>query len=364
VPASADPLGPIGSLGVTTGGLAAALAANSWGGRPQGGSSAALLAQYVLAGSPSELQKAFAWLESDVHLAVAIELGRRGPSGGYDLFALSRLGLVGGRKFLGRLPWYRALAERVVAEQRPDGSWAAAGIGIGGVGEFVPGDELTESAFRLLFLSAGRTPVVMNKLMYDGSGGGDNAWNARPRDVASATRFVVTSAERAVGWQVVDLRQGPTEWADAPVLYVAGEKAVRLSSENLAAVRTYLAGGGTVFLHADRGASAFNAWAKEFCEKVCPGSPLADVAADDPLYSAVHKVSPKDVKLRAARDGSRVLVVLSPNDLAGTWQAQVGRLPGRADPPAFRVMANVYAVALGRSAPGPRLVADRLPPAK
>ena len=50
--------------------------------------------------------------------------------------------------------------------------------------------ELTETAYCLLFLARGRHPILMNKLRFDGF------WANRPRDVANLARFASKELER------------------------------------------------------------------------------------------------------------------------------------------------------------------------
>jgi hypothetical protein len=92
---------------------------------------------------------------------------------------------------------------------------------------------------------------------------------------------------------------------------------------------------------------------------VCPGRPLADLPGTHPLYSVAFKLSPAAVPLRAASNGSRLLVVLSPDDHAGAWQAR----SDKTRPASFQLAANLFAYATGNVPPRNRLDTAYVEPA-
>ncbi|HEX8912499.1 MAG TPA: DUF4159 domain-containing protein, partial [Humisphaera sp.] len=324
-----------GSLAMTAGGLASVLAAVERGGQ------ASLAAKFTYqpnGGMPPEVAAALAWLAQGDR-AVDVP-GPRTRYAGYDLFALARAGFLGGYKYLGPHDWYRELAARAVAAQRDDGSWA-----VGGGSGPADADAVANTAFHVLFLSMGRHPVLVNKLQHPG------AWNARPRDAANATRSVARSVERPLNWQVVPLDRPGPGWLDSPVLYVAANDAVRFADADLQHLRDYVRSGGMVFLHCDGGSGAANRFAADLATKLFPQYPLEKLPADHPLYTVVHKLRADAVPLKAVRNGSRVLLLVSPNDLAGAWQERAEK----ARPEPFQLMVNLYAYAHGKTGPRPRL---------
>ncbi|HEX8915066.1 MAG TPA: DUF4159 domain-containing protein, partial [Humisphaera sp.] len=255
---------------------------------------------------------------------------------GYDLFSVERVGLATGFKYLGDHDWYRELGTRVILAQRPDGWWGASQ----GRGTFL------DTSFAVLFLARGRHPVMASKLRYEG------AWNNRPRDLAGAARFVAKAVERPLNWQVVSLRKPGTDWLESPVLYVSGHEPPKLTDADYARVAEYVRWGGMVLLHADGGSASFRRWAAEtFVPRVCPGRALADLPPGHPLRDVAYKLPAASVPLAAVTNGSRVLVVMSPDDHAGAWQARDEA--GKAS--SFQLMANVFAYATGNVPPRNRL---------
>jgi hypothetical protein len=293
---------------------------------------------------PPETAAALRWLDAGDN-AVRLGGGANGTTG-YDLFAFERAGRATGIKYFGGHDWYRELAGRALAAQRPDGSWAASAAADAQV------NAVTETAFHLLFLARGRAPVMVNKLRYDGR------WSNRPRDVASATRFVSRAAERPLNWQVVNLDRPGVDWLDAPILYVSGNQPIALADADYARFREYVRGGGLVFLHADGGSPAFARWAREtFAAKVCPEAPLAPLPPGHGLFRTAAKLPP-GTRLEGTGNASRLTVVLSPDDVAGAWQSR----DDKTRRPAFDLMLNLFVYATDNVPPrnrsGTPVVAD------
>ena len=225
---------------------------------------------------------------------------------GYTLYGLERVGLASGYKFFGDHDWYAELAGRAVAEQRADGSW--------GTGQ--PGTQtLMETAYHLLFLARGRHPLLFNKLRYDGG------WDNRPDDVAHLAKYASDQLERPLNWQVANLRRNWWDWADAPVLFVAGDGPPKqpFTDRDVDALRDFCFNGGLIVTHADGGNPAFDAWARQLAARLFPDLELQKVGRDDPLYSVLYRLAdPKP--LLAVSNGSRLLMVHCPADIAGGWQ--------------------------------------------
>ena len=82
----------------------------------------------------------------------------------YCLYGLERAGRLTGLRFIGEHDWYRVGCQFLVRTQGADGSWH--GKDIGESGTIIP------TSFALLFLSKGRTPVLISKVPFDGVVGG------------------------------------------------------------------------------------------------------------------------------------------------------------------------------------------------
>ncbi len=240
-------------------------------------------------------------------------------SWGYELFGLERLGLASGRSHIGGVDWFRKHAA-VVANR----SW---------------GGEVVADSFALLFLTHGRAPVLFQKLEH---GAEPNEWNYYHRDLHALTRYLSTTFERLFRWQRIPQNATLDELQNAPFLYISGNGALSLSPSTQATIREYVDKGGTVFLHADRRGKQFIQSAKSTFEDIFADLDLRfrALGTDHPLFSC-HFGGPDDVWRRpvpfeAIADGPRLLVILSPVDIAGAWHQNRRQFDDL-----FRIMANV-----------------------
>jgi len=292
------------------------------------GVSALFTAREQLGGSagataPGGLTKALArgleWLDEGDN---AINIGGH-P--GYTLYGIERAGLASGYKFFGRHDWYTALASRQIRQQNADGSWD----GTDG--------KLAETAFNILFLARGRHPVFMSKLRFDGN------WANRSRDVANLTRFASRELERQLNWQTVGLERQWFDWADSSVLFIASDQPANFSDEDLAKLRAFVEAGGLIFTHADKNSQAFTGYVASLAARLFPEYPLRELPKDHLIYSTVFKQDTRPTLLGVS-NGSRLLMVHSPTDLARHWLLR----PLRSNRPSYETAVNVVVYATGR----------------
>jgi len=253
---------------------------------------------------------------------------------GYALYGLERAGLASGFKRFGKHDWYRELSARVLSTQAEDGTWNG-------------NDGLRpETCFRILFLARGRHPVMMNKLRFDGP------WANRPRDLAKLSDFVYDSIERPVNWQVVNLSEGWADWMDSPVLYLASHDPVELSDDHVKHLRTYCDSGGLLFTNADADSAAFTSFVNDLAKRMYPQYEMRDLPPDHAIYSMVYKMTSKNnPPMRGLSNGTRMLIIHSPTDLASRWQ----NTHPRSKPAAYQMGANLYVYATGKQVPRNRL---------
>ena len=245
----------------------------------------------------------------------------------YTLFAISRVGLASGYKYLGTTDWFQWGSDMICREQSPGGEWNREG-------SYQNFNNVPDTAFALLFLARGRAPVMMNKLRYDvTSGTGKSArsapglWDQRPRDVANLARWVGRQIESLLNWQVVDLNESAADLHDAPILYMAGGKAPKLSDADTAKLRAYIEDGGLVLGNADCSAPAFGKGFKALGEQMFPGYKFRTLEPTSPIYTnetfAAAAWRSGRPTVEALSNGSRELMVLLPSgDPARTWQSQ------------------------------------------
>ena len=275
--------------------------------------------------------------------------GNIGGSRYYTLYGVERIGVASGLKFLGDLDWYAEGADWLLRRQNPNGSWG--------------GDSVQDTSFALLFLSRGREPVFMNKLIYDEYAGPaprrrpgqDEAkdadrlrevghWNQRPRDVANLTRFVNEATERTLNWQSVKLqagREGLLELAESPILYLAGDGEPALTDAEKQTLRDFVYSGGLILGNADCGKDPFERGFVKLGQDLFPDYEFRVLEDDSPIYTegqfpmADKRRKPK---LMALGNGAREFMVLVRNeDFARDWQ--LGNLQNDA---AFQVGTNLY----------------------
>jgi hypothetical protein len=267
-------------------------------------------------------QKGLEWLSTGDN---AVNIGNHT---GYTLYGLERAGLASGWKRFGKHDWFRELAATVLAAQQKDGRWTG------------PDGPLPETCLRVLFLSRGRHPVLLNKLRFDG------AWANRPRDAVKLATFVFDTIERPVNWQVANLSDGWREWMDAPLLYLASHAPVPLTDANLNDVRNYIEAGGMLFTNADADAKEFNDYVEELAKRLFPQFQMQDLPPEHPVYSMIYRITgDKRPPLRGLSSGTRLLMIHSPTDLATDWQ---NRHP-KVRPTAFQLGANIFVYATGKA---------------
>ncbi|HEX2973595.1 MAG TPA: DUF4159 domain-containing protein, partial [Tepidisphaeraceae bacterium] len=235
---------------------------------------------------------------------------------GYNLFGLERVGLASGFKYFGSHDWYNELSARVLALQRPDGSWCRDAEPAEDPAA-LDRDAVIDTAYMLLFLARGRHPVMMNKLRFDG------AWCNRPRELANLSKFAGRELERPLNWQVVSFQREWSDWMDSPILYIASHQAPKFTEEQYQQLRGFAQAGGLIFTHADAGSASFNAFAFQLAKKLFPDYELTNLPVNHELESLQYKLANKP-PLRAVSNGSRILMVHSPQDLSTAWQVRNG----------------------------------------
>jgi hypothetical protein len=277
----------------------------------------------------------------------------------YTLAAVGRAGRLTGRRYFDEADWYEAGARHLLATQKADGSWQ--GKTGGGQLDSWP---VVATSFAVLFLTEGRTPVLVAKLAYgppDGRGW-DNQRDAVRHLVEFSGRQIFD--KKPLAWQVFDVRRraGLTgedikalaaTLREAPVVFLNGHTIAPRGKEE-AILKEYLARGGLVFAEACCGEAAFDRDFRAAMKRLFPDDPLRPLPPGHPLWKASGKfaVGPKDCPLEGITRAGRVVVVYSPKPLAGYWEAgDFGAGRGRA---AFEVGASVIAYATGRVPPLPR----------
>jgi hypothetical protein len=294
----------------------------------------------------------------------------------YGLYGIERAGRLSGQRFFGGHDWYEVGCRFLVSIQKSDGRWE------GPVGAIREGQRqldrapLIATSFALLFLSKGRTPVLVSKLAYGRPD--EQGWNNKRNDARHLVDFASRELfkGRPMAWQAFDVRGRKVRAADrkklaaellpSPVVYFNGHDFAP-RGEYCEILREYVANGGFLLAENCCGKKrhpGFDRDLRDFVKAVFgPGAELVPVEPGHPVWTASGKfaVSPRDFPdLMCVKQGCKTVMIYSPAALAGYWEAG----PNSTDPEfrnkerglkAFRLGANILAYATGLEPPRPRL---------
>jgi hypothetical protein len=261
---------------------------------------------------------------------------------GYLLYSTERIGLSTGQKRFGVTDWFRDGVEVLLKNQAADGSWP-------------PNKELRyiadvniNTAFCLLFLAHGNSPVLINKLRYGEPN--EHAWNNYPRDAANLTRWYNRTFEQDAGWQIVDFMV-PDDFADAPILYISGAEGPNLTEIQVDEIRRYIDRGGTVLCVAAGNSKRFVEGIQSLGGRLYPAAEYPDyqmgvVPPDHPIYTL--RSGEKNIgKIKAwhMHNGARSFLFLLPEDIAHIWNS--GKTGTREE--CFTIVSNIKNYALDKA---------------
>jgi hypothetical protein len=287
------------------------------------------------------------------------------PAPFYCLYGLERAGRLSGRRFFGGHDWYEVGCRYLVQVQRGDGRWDGAGQ------DHWP---VVSTSFALLFLSKGRTPVLISKLAY---GPPDyEGWDNKRSDVRHVTEFASRELfkRQPLAWQIFDVRSREADTQEArrrlaaellssPVVYFNGhDRAPSGKEEEI--LKEYLENGGFVLAEACCGRTEFRRDFEKLMGRIFPDCELKRLPDDHPIWTASGKflVTPnKPFPLYGVQHGCKTVAVLSTRPLAYYWEAndfdksEDGKT-------AFKLAANIIAYATGLEPPRPRLTQVDIPP--
>jgi hypothetical protein len=277
----------------------------------------------------------------------------------YWLHGLERAGELSGEHFLGGVDWYRVGCKFLVEHQdRTNGSWKGED---GWAGE---GEPIIDTSFALMFLARGRTPVLVSKLAHDP----DADWNLHRNDARHLVAFAGRELfkKQPLAWQVFDTRRAgdlarerieelAADLSHSPVVNVSGGRAPGFQTGEEELLKQYLAKGGFLYAEACGGSPEFDKGFRDLVKRLFPKSQLTRVPPDHPVWHAAGKfsVSPKEHELWGIEMGGRTVALYSPQGLSAWWEHnQSAEGEGQA---AFRLGANIIALATGLKPPLPRL---------
>lgn len=285
------------------------------------------------------LEKGIKWLAANLDKVATDESYERDwpfPT----LYAVERVGVASGMRYIGGVDWYQKGADWLIDGQRKDGAWS-----------HNRKPDLIDTCFAVLFLARGRAPLAIAKVDYSASGA-SRAWNNRPRDVANVVRWLSRVAEHDLSWQSVTLDAPVEDLIESPVLYLSGSEQLTLSAQHKERIKQYVEAGGLVLASADCGKAPFASSMKKLGKELFPKYNFRDLPDSSSIFSTYSrsKWRMKPV-ISAMSNGVRELIVLVPTgDASRSWQANVHK----DRPELFQLAANVYFYAVDRSPPRDR----------
>jgi hypothetical protein len=275
----------------------------------------------------------------------------------YNIYGIERAGRLSGQRFLGRHDWYREGCRFLVGAQRDDGSWPASALH-----DSWP---VVNTSFALLFLSKGRTPILISKMVHDP----EDDWNNDRYDARNLVDYAVQHMFRKqpLAWQIYDAKRIELDTRpklldevstllQSPIVYFNGHQAPIFQNNEEALLKEYVNQGGFILAEACCGDRRFDKGFRELMEKpemFGPGA-LKRLDPDHPIWRAHAVVPPNNpFELYGIKQGCKTVVVYSPQDLSCLWEAN------KMDDPrgglAFRLGGNIIAYATGMELPKPRL---------
>ncbi len=326
-----------------------------------------------------------------------------GKSFFYNYYGIERLGRLSGQRFIGKMDWYREGCERLVKMQKPDGSFLYTGNEVRKTG-IDSGYPAITTSFALLFLSKGRTPVLISKFAWGNYRKAEAAkneqavlteydvddqtpakivnWNRKHSDcrnlVDFASREIFENAP--LSWQVYDMRLQNLTTQDkidfevgyllqSPLLYLNGHGKmpfVTRPTETTLSVpeqmlKRYVEEGGFLVAEACCGDPEFKKSFEELVGRIFPNSTLKKLPPEHAIWQMFPGITPADFPdLMYIDRGCRTVAIFSPKPLAGYWEEARfmpadGRNPKNQGEKAFCLGRNIIAYATGMELPKPKL---------
>jgi hypothetical protein len=291
----------------------------------------------------------------------------------YHLYGLERAGRLTGQRFFGEHDWYREGCEFLVQHQEIDGSWKNRD----GWDRWPH----VNTAFALLFLSKGRTPVLISKLVHGewkkGRNEQDLDWNNDRNDLRHLTEYVAKTdmfGKKPLAWQTYDIARAReahintykatgaevdaaivADMKQSPILYITGHKHFksRFTDNETTLIKRYIENGGFIFAEACCGEKEFDDGFKEWVKETWDQD-LKYLKTEHPIWTCENIVKAGEpYKLMGLEIGCRTVMLYSPQDLSCHWESN--RLDDAKAQAAFRLGANIIAYGTGRTPPLPRL---------
>lgn len=250
----------------------------------------------------------------------------------YWLYAIERVGVLTGLKYIGSHDWYREGAAFLVKDQRPDGSWGRRLYG------------LSDTCFAVLFLAKGPAPILLSKLRWEGKG---LIHRLDARHWAEAAEPIL---RQRLSYQILDKRAPVSEYLKAPLLFINGHTAPTFTPEERESVRTFLRQGGILVAEACCSSPEFDRGFRQEMAAIYPDKRIVPLPSSHPIYTIRHQIRDSRDLFLQGFTGCRTSVFYSPRGF--TCAVDLGSNPNDIG---FKIAVNAALYATGNQ----RLSDDR-----
>ncbi len=324
------------------------------------------------------IRRGMNWIGSDTRFA--FDKALESKSTFYNIYGIERVGRLSGQRFIGKYDWYREGCDYLVRMQNKDGSWASE------TGFAEDQTKVIATSFALLFLSKGKSPVLISKLAHgdavikDGifieKGDADAIvdWNRKNNDARNLADYASKELFKnlPLGWQVYDPRRKefPKEQdildevgvlVQSPILYFNGHAAPKLTGQQETLLKKYIEEGGFVIAEACCGSVDFAAGFRDLMKKLFPANELKPMTPEHAIWRTHFAVPPTEFKrVECLERGCRTVLVFFPEPISGYWEeskymAPTGKAAANRGESAFHLGMNIIAYATGMEPPKQRL---------
>ncbi|MEM8782307.1 MAG: DUF4159 domain-containing protein [Planctomycetota bacterium] len=243
---------------------------------------------------------------------------------GYFVYGVERVALATGRSRFGNNDWFDTLARYIVNRVNK------------------PSDDVhtqpVNSAFFLLFLARGDTPVFFNKLDLSAA---EQTWNNRPNDIYFLAKELSETFQSELNFRTLPIDWSIERWLGAPITYVSIDAPLELDEAHTRTIRRYLDLGGLLIVNPEGNARRIARSVDELLQAMYPGAKLEDAPADYPALTLWRPVR-RPPGLKRYHNGVRDLVLFFEDDIGFDWQKG-----GRDGQDAYVLGANLYLHATG-----------------
>ena len=277
------------------------------------------------------IEASFRWLGNNGNFDIRTNPGAGDEWYLYYLYGLERAGRFTGRRFVGTPErphdWYREGVHHLVTRKQnvADGSFTDLNTRI---------HPVVGTAFALMFLAKGNSPVLVNKLRYDDPDGElyRRGWNRQPRDAANLVDAVSMRPRwpKLLSWQVVDIGVAAREQEgqallQAKVQLLTGDGPPNFTADEVSLLREYLEQGGFLLAVNTCGGNEFESGLRELIKQMFPNEdydleklpPTHDVYRSESVLLA-EEGGPA-LELWGVDLGCRTAIMYAPYDHACRW---------------------------------------------